>query len=48
MILTEIQIQSLIVCAVFLFVVILVGSVMIREEINEERRKRDELRERYR
>ena len=48
MILTQIQIQSLILCAVLLFVVILVGSIMIREEINEERRIRDELRERYR
>lgn len=40
MILTEIQIQSLIVCAALLLAVILVGYTMIRMEIREEREKR--------
>lgn len=38
--LTEIQIQSLIVCAALLLAVILVGYTMIRMEIREEREKR--------
>ena len=40
MILTDIQIQSLIVCAALLLAVILVGYTMIRMEIMEEREKR--------
>ena len=40
MILTDIQIQSLIVCAALLLAVILVGYTMIRMEIREEREKR--------
>ena len=38
--LTEIQIQSLIVCAVFLAVVIIVGAVAIKMEVEEERARR--------
>lgn len=37
---TLIQIQSLIVCAVFLVAVIIVGSVAIRMEVEEERARR--------
>lgn len=39
MVLTEIQIQSLIVVAVFLFAVIIVGSIAIHMEREEERKR---------
>ena len=40
MVLTDIQIQSLIVLGIFLMVVIIVGSVAIKMEMEEEKQRR--------
>ena len=45
--LTAIQIQSLIVLGVFLLTVIIVGTVAIKWELEEERERRRRIRRRY-
>lgn len=45
--LTLVQIQSLIVCAVFLVTALVIGSVIIHEEKREEAERLERIRKRY-